>query len=100
MKIIRGTTPTFQFTFKTIDVNNITTAYLSLKQSNGLLIEKDSPTIADNKLSWTLTQEETLSMNPDNNGILVCDWKTTDGTRGRSEAIKFDVEDTIKDEVI
>lgn len=100
MKIIRGTTPTFQFTFNTIDISDISVAYLSIKQSTGYLIEKTNPTIEDNKLCWTLTQEETLSLNPDRDCELVCDWKMNDGTRGRSEIVRFDVEDTIKNEVI
>ena len=64
--IPRGTTAVIKYKFKTIDVNSITTCYLTIRQGD-VEIEKDlSAATADteeNTLSWKLTQAETLRLN-------------------------------------
>lgn len=85
-QIIRGTTPTITFTFNDMDPYDITKAVLAIKQSDVTVIEKtDGMTKTANTISWTLTQTETLSLSTSNNrALIVCDWLTTGGVRGRS----------------
>lgn len=58
-RIIMGTTPTFEYTFKTVDVSNITTAVLTIKQGGEVAIEKTlsdaTPTETNSKLGSTGT---------------------------------------------
>ena len=85
--IIKGTTPTLKYTFNTVDVSSITTAYLTIKVDNDSThdIEKDltSATVEAKSISWTLTQSETLSFK-DSISVMI-NWKTDDGTRGASK---------------
>lgn len=103
MTIARGTTPTVSFKFSKFNVENTSTAILKMKQSGTLKIEKNLSTavvnIADNKLSWKLTQEETLSL-AKKKVTITCDWVLLDGTRGMSKKRIEDVEDSGTDEVI
>lgn len=72
--IIRGTTPTITFTFTDIDVNELDVCYLTIKTSTpallpetqSILIEKTlaEAEVGENSLSWHLTQEETLKIDP------------------------------------
>lgn len=104
MAIVRGTTPTIIFTFQTIDVSDIDTAYLVLKQWDATKISKDitSATVdADaGTLSWTLTQTESLTLETSKKCSIMCDWLTSSGTRGRSIEKTESVENPGKDEVI
>lgn len=101
MAIIRGTTPTIEFIFTDVAVSDITTAILSLKQLGKTVIEHDiSSATVDESLSWKLTQEETLSLNNRYDVEIVCDWKLTDGTRGRSHKLCTPVGNPGKDNVI
>ena len=99
--IIRGTTPTIKFTFKQIEVQDIEVAYLTIKMDNSVLIERDitSATIGDRYISWTLTQEESLSMT---DGKIICqlNWKLANGTRGASDKMTILIESNEKEEVI
>lgn len=101
MPIIRYTTPTLKFTFSEINVADISTAFLILKQNDRTVLERgmDSATIAESSLSWTLTQEETGSLCKTETTI-VCDWKLNDGTRGRSRVKTEKVINSGKNEVI
>ena len=101
-QIIRGTTPTIKFCFKDIDVADITTAYITVKQMKKTIIEKDisSASKEDNHLVWTLSQEETLSLEPKTSAVVVCDWKLNTSLRGLSHELIADVKDPGKDEVI
>ena len=112
MPIIRYTTPTLKFTFSDIDVTNITSAYLVIKQSGRAIIERDLTTAnvvhsvlsrdgteTENYLSWLLTQTETSKLGK-TNCTIYCDWKLQDGTRGRSHLLSTAVEDSGKQEVI
>lgn len=84
-QIIRGTTPTIEFTFKEVAVENISTAILSFKQNGTVLIEKDldDATAGAKSLSWILTQEECLTMNYGKATVML-NWLLADHTRGAS----------------
>ena len=99
--IIRGTTPTIQYTFKSVNVANITTAYLTIKMSGATLIEKDitSATVGQKSLSWMLSQAETLSMTA-SEVIIQLNWKLNDGTRGASLKTRMTISDNVKEVVI
>lgn len=89
--IIKGTTPTFKYTFNTVDVSSITTAYLTIRVDNDQThdIEKDltTATVDQTSISWTLTQTETLSFK-DSISVML-NWKLADGTRGASKKTIF-----------
>ena len=88
-EIIRGTTPTITYTFSVVNVADITTAYLTIKHSAGMLTKTLSDaTVEENSLVWTLSQEDTLSMNKIVS--IMINFKLADGTRGASD------EDSIK----
>lgn len=115
MEIIRGTTPLIQFTFQTIEIENITTAYLVISQLNTAVIEKDltnatvteETIVVDNvettvakSLDFRLQQADTLKLKKNITGEIVLDWLTLDGTRGRSNKMIFTVDDSGKNEVL
>lgn len=85
-QIIRGTTPTLQYTFNTVTVANIAAAYLTIKQNNQILLQKDltAATVGAKTLSWTLTQQDTLTIAAGQMSVML-NWKLQDGTRGASE---------------
>ena len=91
-QIIRGTTPTIQFTFNYVDVDNISAAILTIKQSCVEKVEKDitEATAGDKTLSWTLTQEESLSLATGACKIQ-CNWLLAYGTRGASKIYNVEV---------
>lgn len=98
--IIKGTTPTIKWKFSTVDVANIAAAYFVMK-SDEHSIEKTlaSAAIADNALSWTLTQQETLAMEQ-HDYILLLDWKLADETRGTGKPALIRILPAVKNEVI
>lgn len=98
--IIRGTTPTLIYKFKIVDVSEITKAYLTIKQGS-ILIEKslNDAVPGTDTLSWTLTQEETLSIGTRQASIML-NWVTSDGTRGASGKSVLYIEDNHIEEVI
>lgn len=87
-KIIIGTTPTITYKFKVVDVSEITVAILTIKERGTTLIEKDlsDATVGEDTLSWTLTQEETLSIGAKSASMML-NWKLADGTRGASDVV-------------
>lgn len=87
-KIIIGTTPTITYKFKVVDVSEITVAILTIKERGTTLIEKDlsDATVEEDSLSWTLSQEETLSIGAKSASMML-NWKLADGTRGASDAV-------------
>ena len=97
--IIRGTTPTIKYTFSTINVEDITTAYLSIKGATSSL-EKSltEATVGEDFIAWTLTQAETLALG-DCISIMV-NWLLENGTRGASNKSVFMIEDNYKDVII
>lgn len=100
-QIIRGTTPTIQFTFNYVPVENINAAVLTIKQSCVEKVEKDitAATVGEKTLSWTLTQEESLSLAT---GVckIQCNWVLADGTRGASDNNTVEILPNQKNEVI
>lgn len=100
-KIIRGTTPVIEYVFKDVSLSDIAVAILTVKQDNVIKIEKPlQDAIVGESIAWRLTQQETLQLKSRVDAILVCDWKLTNGVRGRSKILSVDVEDPGKDEVI
>ena len=110
MPIIRYTTPTIRFEFSDINVTDISVAYLTFRQGNQVVIERDlstaevvhtedGQTVTANYISWTLEQTETKNLSK-MTAIIYCDWKLSDGTRGRSHKLSTPVEDTGKQEII
>ena len=87
-KIIIGTTPTITYTFKVVDVSEITVAILTIKERGVNIIELNlsDATVGEDSLSWTLTQEETLLIGT-RTATMMLNWKTEDGTRGASEQV-------------
>ena len=85
-QIIRGTTPTIEFTFKTVDVSNISGAVLTIRQNGQIVVEKDktAASVGESAVSWTLSQEESLSLGIGNCKIML-NWILADGTRGASD---------------
>jgi len=87
--ITRGTTPTIQYRFKTVDVTDLVVADMRIKQKC-VVIDKalsDATVVHDesnNYLSWTLTQAETLSLNAFDNLEIQCRWKLDSGVTGAS----------------
>ena len=100
--IIKGTTPTIQFTFNFINPANITVAYLTVKQDKVVIIERDKSTavVGDKTISWRLSQEETLQFIAGRKIAVMHNWLLNDGTRGASKEAIISVEDNHKDEVI
>lgn len=87
--ITRGTTPTIQYRFKVVDVTDLTVADMTIRQgcleitkpiTEAEIVHSESA----NYLEWTLTQEETLSINDQCNIRIQCRWKTTGGVAGAS----------------
>lgn len=96
--IIRGTTPTFKYTFNTVDVTKITTAFLTIKSKTDLEKDLSDAVVGTNYLAWTLTQSETLALG-DQISVMV-NWKLQDGTRGASAKKQFLIDVNYKDVVI
>lgn len=96
MVIWRGTTPTIQVVFKTVDPASITNAKLTFYTEHGAVIEKDLSTaeVGSTSISWTLTQQETLDIQSSGRLPLyvLCNWLTSGGTRGVSvnDTVKFE----------
>lgn len=101
VKIIKGTTPTIEFVFHIVAVNQISVAVLTIKQGGNIVIEKDKTQaiIGAESLSWKLTQAESLLLGK-GEGTLMCNWKLLDGTRGASDEDKVLIVDNHKNEVI
>ena len=91
-QIIRGTTPTIQFTFAHVTVSNIGTAIFTIKQFGEILVEKDKTeaTIGQKTMSWTLSQEESLSLAYGVCTVMI-NWLLADGTRGASKLYNIEV---------
>ena len=91
-QIIRGTTPTIQFTFNNVTVSNISTAILTIKQYGETKLEKDltSATIGQKTISWDLTQTESLSLKYGVCTVMI-NWLLADGTRGASMEYNLEV---------
>lgn len=99
--IIRGTTPTIRFHYKNVHIEDITAAYLTIKQNKEVIVEKDmsEANIGEDSMSWLLSQEETLGFKVGKVAIMH-NWLLADGTRGASKENFIAIEDNHIDEVI
>ena len=90
-EIVIGTTPTITYTFTDINTSEIDTAIFTIKKQSNIVLEKDltTATIKDYSISWTLSQEDTLSIGAGNAELLL-NW-VANGTRGvsRKEFVTF-----------
>lgn len=88
IEIVKGTTPTLQFTFNSISPSSITTAILTIKCRNTIVLRKElsEATVTSASISWSLTQAETLGIN----GLteIVANWLTSGGVRGVSKFVE------------
>ena len=85
-QIIIGTTPTIVYTFRTVPVSTITTAFFTVKRGGVEIIKKplSEAVVGENTISWTLSQEDTLAI-----GVrlvtMMINWVTADDVRGASK---------------
>ena len=102
MTIIAGTTPTIEWTFDTVTVANITTAIFTIKQNGQAAIERDltTATIGEKKISWTLTQAESLALSLNKTTKVYLDYVLSDGTRGAGITQNASIIEAGKQEVI
>ena len=91
-QIIRGTTPTIEFTFSQIDVSNLMAAIMTIKQSGEIVIEKDlsDAEVGEASVAWELTQAECLELVAGNCRIML-NWLLNDETRGASNEYSVDI---------
>lgn len=84
-EIIIGTTPTIIYKFKIISPADLTKAILTIKSMGQIILEKTlaDAIVGEDSLSWTLTQQETLSIGTRSCKMML-NWVTADGTRGAS----------------
>lgn len=97
-RIIRGTTPTLKYVFKSVSVSDIVSAYLTIKANTTIEKTLESAVVGTNYISWTLTQAETLAFG--NEISVMLNWKLSGGTRGASEQKTIIIADNLKDSVI
>lgn len=102
MTIIAGTTPTIEWTFDTVTVANITTAIFTVKQNGQAAIVRDltTATIGEKKISWTLTQAETLGLSLNKTTKVYLDYVLNDGTRGAGNTQNASILESGTQEVI
>lgn len=99
--IVRGTTPLIRYTFNSITVTDITTAYLVLRQGKDVVTKTLADcTVGDGFLDWVLTQEDTLALNDKRPCEICLDWLLNDGTRGVGRTAQVGVGNPAKNEVI
>lgn len=100
--IVQYTTPTIEIRFKSIDPATIIEAKLVAKYAgiNVLCLDLSAATVNEKTLSWTLTQEQTATLKLNSTVRVYCDWKLSDGTRGRSKFADFLVVETGYGEVM
>ena len=103
MIIFRGTTPIIQYAFKTMLTSQIQTAYMTVKQGGGLIVELSlaEAEVGEKTLSWTLTQEDTLKLRDSIEPVEIqLRYKLSDGTACDTEISYFKVGRILKDGVI
>ena len=107
MTITVGTTPTIIFNnFQIVRVSEITDAVLTIKQggmySRSVLIKRDLSTaeVTATEIAWTLTQEETLGLDPKTQAQICMNFLTASGLRGTSKVVNCYIEDNPLKEVM
>lgn len=100
VEVTRGTTPSIIYTFKTVDVSTITKAALTFEQRGKILLEKSlaDASLKAKALSWTLTQEDSLSIKGEVEVML--NWVTSDGLRGASKVMDINFKRNHKETVL
>ena len=84
-QIIIGTTPTITYKFKIVSPADLRTAILTIKNQSQTILEKTlaDAVVGDDSLSWTLTQQETLTIGT-RTAKMMLNWVTHSGKRGAS----------------
>ena len=107
MTITIGTTPTIIFNnFQIVKVGEIKEAVLTIKQggmySRAVLIKRDLSTaeVSATEIAWTLTQEETLGLDPKAQAQVCMNFLTNTGLRGTSKVVNCYIEDNPLKEVM
>lgn len=100
--IVKSTTPTIRFDFKVVLVADIVKAYLTMKQQGALVVEKslEDAAVLEKSLQWTLTQEETIKINPSRTICLQVKYKLNDGSVYASKIYEVPALDILKADVI
>lgn len=93
--IALGTTPTILVKLNEVSPKSFVIADLTIKKGGTIILTRhiDTATIADNEISWKLTQKETLSFSVSTAYKVMCNWVTSDGTRGIVKEISLQVID-------
>ena len=101
MTITRGTKPTIKYRFSFVDPAAFAAAQLVLKQGNDVLIEKtlaDADLDAENHtLSYTLSQADTLQLNPRQEILMKHRFRLNDGKAGASKTVSMPPDQILKD---
>ena len=86
--IVIGTTPTFEYTFKTVSPSDLATAIFTVKTMGRIVIRKTfaDAEVGEDSLSFTLSQEETLSIGT-HTATVMLNWVTASGLRGIGKTI-------------
>lgn len=107
MTIVIGTTPTIIFNnFQVVRVGEIKEAVLTIKQggmySRSVLIKRDLTTaeVSATEIAWTLTQKETLRLDPKAQATVCMNFLTNTGLRGTSKVVNCYIEDNPLKEVM
>lgn len=89
--IIRGTTPTIIYNLDTVDVADITKAFLTIRAAGTVAVKKNLEEAAagEKSLTWQLTQEETLMFGDGQKAKMMLNFKLTDGTRCASHEMEL-----------
>ena len=102
--LIRGTTPTITYNFKTVQVANMAVAYLTIVQLDQVIeydLTQADVDVVNNSLTWTLTQEDTLKLRAMSSQVKIqCRWRLLDGMAGASEITSVSGDMILKDGVI
>lgn len=102
--IIKGTTPTIRYIFKTIDTNDLAVAILKVSQGSVAVITKnisDAVISHDTKsIEWKLSQLETLGLDTKSMASISLDWLLIDETRGAGKTVNVKVVPSATNEVI
>lgn len=103
-EIVRGTTPTIRYKANTVNVSEVSVAYLDVMQFGTAKIEKDltSATVdTDNQtIAWKLGQSDTLNLSVGQPAVIHCKVKLDDDTVFEAKDITVTVGKTGKNEVI
>lgn len=93
--IALGTTPTILVKLNEVSPKSFVIADLTIKKGGTIILTRhiDTAAIADNEISWKLTQKETLGFSVSTAYRVMCNWVTSDGTRGIVKEISLQVID-------